>query len=885
MALTSGTKLGPYEIQSQLGAGGMGEVYRALDTRLGRTVAVKVLPEALANDPERLQRFEHEARLLGTLNHPNLLSIFDVGTQNGVQYLVSEFLEGSTLREQIVTGPLPKRKIADYALQIANGLSAAHAKGIVHRDLKPENIFVTRDERVKILDFGLAKQTPAAPVPVDGATLTSPTPTAAGGVLGTVGYMSPEQVRAQAVDHRSDMFSFGAILYEMVSGKRAFVGDSSVETLNAILKAEPPELAESNPQINPGLDRIVRRCLEKAPDRRFQSASDLAFAIESLSGTSSSSGFPAHSGSVLIESAKKNRLGLGMGIAAFLLILVAAGLGLYTLLHKPERLPFQESAWTSITTSGDAATGAISPDGKYVAYLRTESDGERGLWVRHLATGSVSQIVAPNDDNYTDIAFGPESNYIYFRARRGTLNDLFRVPFLGGTPEHVSHDVDSPPSFSPDGKRFCFFRANAPHAGESQVLTADADGGNETLVARGKVYDFLAVGWSPDGSRLAFGREREGQAQFDIKTFDLRSATTRELLPLPSPVLEPQGLLWMPDGKGLLLSYRDISLGRFQLAYISYPQAEFHSITNDLTYYSGLSITSNGRTLATAASHSDYGLLVFSASALIDDTHALYSASSESSAWLDWLDSHHVLAFEDRNGIFSIAVPSGERKSLFRNGSLSSFDGRHCGDQSIVFTGEDSRDPSASHIYEIGVDGAKLRQASPGGMDQFTRCSADGKWLLYFDFSDGSIRKMLREGGSSEIFVSGSNRPDNQFDVTPDGRQLVTTFHESGEQRLSFVSLETGKVERQFSVAASANFFAVTRDGKAVSYVARENGVQNIWIQPLDGSPPRQLSKFTQGPGSSKSIRSYAWSPDGKQIAVERTTLRSDVVLLQDQIK
>src|SRR5258708_2150361 len=228
MALTPGTKLGPYEIQSPLGAGGMGKVYRALDTRLDRTVAIKILPESFANDADRLQRFEHEARVLSTLNHPNLLSVFDVGTQGGIHYLVSEFLEGQTLRERLGSGPLPHRRATDYAMQIASGLSAAHDKGIVHRDLKPENVFITRDERVKILDFGLAKQTRVSEVTAQGATLTGPTPTAAGMVLGTVGYMSPEQVRAQATDHRSDIFSFGAILYEMVSGKRAFKGDSSI---------------------------------------------------------------------------------------------------------------------------------------------------------------------------------------------------------------------------------------------------------------------------------------------------------------------------------------------------------------------------------------------------------------------------------------------------------------------------------------------------------------------------------------------------------------------------------------------------------------------------------------------------------------------------------
>jgi serine/threonine protein kinase len=284
MTLTSGTKLGPYEIQSQLGAGGMGEVYRARDTRLDRTVALKILPAAFSADPDRLHRFQHEAKILSALNHPNVLAIYDVGEQNGLRFLVSEFLEGESLRDALAAGALARRKLTEYALDVAKGLAAAHEKGIIHRDLKPDNIFITRDDRVKVLDYGLAKQAPEAAQ--DSATMTGAGPTIPGTVMGTVGYMSPEQVRGLALDHRSDIFSFGAVLYEMASGNRAFRGDSSVETMNAILKEEVPELSESGAYVSPGLDRIVRRCLEKKPERRFQSASDLAFALDALSATS-----------------------------------------------------------------------------------------------------------------------------------------------------------------------------------------------------------------------------------------------------------------------------------------------------------------------------------------------------------------------------------------------------------------------------------------------------------------------------------------------------------------------------------------------------------------------------------------------------------------------
>ncbi|MGB8005695.1 MAG: serine/threonine-protein kinase, partial [Terriglobales bacterium] len=285
MAITSGTKLGPYEIQSLVGSGGMGEVYRARDARLNRTVAIKVLPTSFSADTERLQRFVQEARSAAALNHPNILSIFDIGEAGGAPYIVSELLEGQTLRERIRNGPLSSRKAIEYALQVARGLAAAHEKGIVHRDLKPENLFITNDERVKILDFGLAKLTrPEAEAEDDAATVQ--VNTEPGKIMGTAGYMSPEQVRGKPADHRSDIFAFGSIFYEMLSGQRAFRGESPADTMSAILREEPSDLALNERNIPPALDRLVMHCLEKNPAQRFQSAGDLAFNLEALAETS-----------------------------------------------------------------------------------------------------------------------------------------------------------------------------------------------------------------------------------------------------------------------------------------------------------------------------------------------------------------------------------------------------------------------------------------------------------------------------------------------------------------------------------------------------------------------------------------------------------------------
>ena len=288
--LAAGSRLGPYEILAPIGAGGMGEVYRARDPRLGREVAIKVLPESFAQDADRLKRFEQEARAAGVLNHPNITAVYDIGSAEGAPYIVTELLEGETLRARLGPGALSPRKAIDYAVQIAKGLAAAHEKGIVHRDLKPENLFVTRDGRIKILDFGLAKLTQPGEKGEKSEAPTATAGTEPGVVLGTMGYMSPEQVRGHAADARSDIFAFGAILYATLAGQRAFRGDTAADTISAILTREPPDLTQTNRDIHAGLDRIVRHCLEKNPEERFQSAHDIAFALDALTALSSSSG-------------------------------------------------------------------------------------------------------------------------------------------------------------------------------------------------------------------------------------------------------------------------------------------------------------------------------------------------------------------------------------------------------------------------------------------------------------------------------------------------------------------------------------------------------------------------------------------------------------------
>jgi eukaryotic-like serine/threonine-protein kinase len=385
-----GARFGPYEIVSALGAGGMGEVYRARDPRLGRDVAIKVLPAAFSADVDRLHRFEQEARAAAALNHPNILGVFDIGTDGATPFIVSELLEGETLRERLNAGPIAVRKAIELALHIAHGLAAAHDKGITHRDLKPENVFVTRDNRVKILDFGLAKLTQDQPAIVTSSALaTAPSPTQPGIVLGTVGYMAPEQVRGLAVDHRADLFAFGAILYELLSGVRAFRRDTAPETMAAILNAEPPDLGTSATPVPPTVVRIVNRCLEKNPWARFQTASDLSFALEALSSASSASTAAATAATPRIR-----REWLGWSVAALVLATLAplAYQQVGGRPAAPRPIRFQVPSTVDFAGPGNFS---LSPDGRHLAFAGRGPDGIARLWIRTMDSLEVSAVVRP----------------------------------------------------------------------------------------------------------------------------------------------------------------------------------------------------------------------------------------------------------------------------------------------------------------------------------------------------------------------------------------------------------------------------------------------------------------------------------------------------------
>jgi Tol biopolymer transport system component len=534
MNLASGTKLGPYEIVSLLGAGGMGEVYRARDSRLRREVAIKVLPQALSRDADRLRRFEQEALATAALNHPNILAVFDIGSGEGSPYVVSELLEGETLRDRLKSGPVPQRKALDYAMQMANGLAAAHEKGILHRDLKPENLFITKDGRLKILDFGLAKLTQMDPGSENLMTATHGG-TEAGLVMGTAGYMSPEQVRGQALDARSDIFSLGAILYEMLSGKRAFHGTTPADTMSAILKEEPAELSETNRNISPALERIVHHCLEKNPESRFHSASDIAFDLGHLSGLSGSTAKLAAA-----EATAQPRRKLLFASAAAIAtagLLFAAG----WLLGKSAN-PASQAEYQQVTfRTGFMGNARFTPDGSIVysaswdggenqLYLsRTDDPGTRELGIKDAEVLSISKN--------GEMAIRLNTQFYAGYARSGTLA---RVPLSGGTPREVLENVQDA-DWSANGDNLAVVR----YVPENSHWRLEYPAGKVLIDT---------INWmshpkiSPDGKWIAFA-DHENTGGDDEGTLAVIAADgSGQEKKLSSGWTSLQGILWSPSG-------------------------------------------------------------------------------------------------------------------------------------------------------------------------------------------------------------------------------------------------------------------------------------------------------------------------------------------------
>jgi serine/threonine protein kinase len=888
VALTAGQRLGPYEILAPLGAGGMGEVYRARDAKLDREVAVKVLPAPLAQSEERRERFEREAKTVAGLSHPNILAIHDFGAEGGISYAVMELLEGETLRERLAGGPLPARRAADYAHQVAEGLAAAHEKGVVHRDLKPENLFVTADGRVKILDFGLAR---IALPPLDTGDTRSPTlvrATEPGTVLGTVGYMAPEQVRGETVDHRADLFAFGAVLYEMLTGRRAFARDTAAETMTAILREDPPGLSPETSGIPPRLGRLVQRCLDKRASDRFQSARDLAFAL-------SEPGEP--SGQMPSVGGGRTRRSVFSSLRVPLAMLFAgAALGAGAMRLRTSPLPAGVPSIRYLTGSGRDFSPSASPDGRTIAF-RSDRDGRARIWVKQLATGTEMPLTSGPVDDWP--RFSPDGSTILFTRQGRDRPTLFRVPFLGGESRRVLDDA-ADAEWSPDGQRIVFLRSTRSSSGPGSVgsihvAAADGSGGRE--LARFENAFLSQPRFEPGGRFVAVSVVGAGAGLSAIRRIGVDDASNEVLL-APDGASKLWGLLWTGKdqfvyGRGMIavgnqpglsgrLVRREVASGHeTPLVWSADPIGRATRVGPDRLAFEGLAIRE---------ALTEWGL------GKGETTGRHLSATRGSNRQPVYSPDGEWIAFSsDRSGnldIWEISTRTGELRQL-TDDPADDWDPGFTRDGKLLWS---SNRTGHFECWEAEADGSGPRKITSDGVDaENPATTPDGRSVVYGSTRPGQqgLWRARIDGTEARLIVPGLvGLPE----ISPDGQYVAygsfagTT---GGGPRGGWVRVSRLSDGRNlpFEIAPPAVRFAAVNlgrarwvpGGRAIAFLGQdERGVSGVFVQDFD--PERDTSSTRRplaGFDPETTAETFGLSPDGSRVAVAGRQLQSSILLAE----
>jgi len=848
-------RIAQYRIIGPIGAGGMGEVYRAHDNTLDRDVALKVLSAEMVRSEERVKRFVMEARSASSLNHPHIVTIYEIGQENvhakdgstegddPIHYIAMELIQGKTLRELMQQKNDPLKTLLGHLAQAAEGLSKAHAAGIVHRDLKPGNIMVTDDGYAKVLDFGIAKLT--QPSTTDEDMTSAPTElgdlTAGGQVLGTIAYMSPEQVKGKNVDHRSDVFSFGCILYEVATGGRPFAAESGIDTMHNIVHQKPPAIDEINPEVPAELRRVIRRCMAKSPDQRLQSIKDLAIELREIVEEYDDLSPSATSGTVASETVvvvKRSPM-LSALIAAVVLLGVAGiAFGIWSMRGRGNgngtgAQPFQRVKMTSLISDPKVLDGTLSGDGRYLAYLKGPA-GQWTLWVRQIATGSDVQILQPQANAIRGVSFSPDGNYLYYLGRDPETPDysaLFEVASLGGTPRKRLFDVDTGLGFSPDGKRAAFIRG-VPTEKKDLLMIVDLESGQERELAAVDEPDdlnFQKPAWSPDGSRIVSLVTKPGLDE--LVAFDADDGSRTPAADIGDQFVS--SVAWQPDGSGLIATLPVNTGGPRQVVRYPQPSGASYPITNDLDSYNGVSISDDGRSIVAVRTSAEEGVWSVPAAEKGSMQQLLPRTSQDDVGSLEPLEGGTIVfaGRKDRyRQLWTMAADGSDKKQITTNAGWS-FNPRHLPDgRGVVYT-QWSDDEKRAHVWRVDADGGNQRKLTDGTGEFLVEVSPDGQTVL---FRRADLTDVLWRVG-----ISGGE-PEQLFDDT--GR---AQFSPDGE----WIATDRSDVD----------------------------GVENIWTVPVGGGTPTAMSQFQTGV-----IFDMEWSRDSRNVIICQGEIRREVVLLTD---
>jgi eukaryotic-like serine/threonine-protein kinase len=932
--VVSGGAIGPYKMIQLIGRGGMGEVYLAQDTRLGRRVALKLLPSYFTRDAERLRRFQQEARTASALNHPNVITIFEIGEANAIHFIATEYIEGETLRQRIARQAVDVSAALAVAIQMAGALEAAHNAGIVHRDIKPENIMLRPDGIVKVLDFGLAKlaerREPLDPESPAASWLS----TDPGVVMGTASYMSPEQARGLKVDARTDIFSLGVVLYEMISGRAPFQGATTSDVIAAILTEEPPPLAPYLAGVPEKFQWIVDKALAKDREARYQTAAALladlkklqkqlefrleqqpyAPPLQSRVGTTAATAMQTviDTGDRQLRQPTDASLaqrtsgvaGIVTGIkrhkritALVALAMVAAiTLALYWIISRGrsanQATPFGAFKVSRLTTTGKASFAAISPDGKYAVHVMGTA-GQPSLWLRHIATGSDKEIVPAIRGTMSGLRFSKDGSYIYYVQFIKDEVILYRVPVLGGMPQKLVADIDTAISFSPDGAQMTYVRG-MPLEGQAVLMIANADGSGEQRLASFAIlhaYPSLSAsllqtwgpGWSPDGETIVMGvRDSDPNVfNWNLVAVNVKDGAKRQLTSQRWSSIGQ--MAWLADGQGLIVAAAEHPIySPHQLWHITYPDGVVRKITNDLNNYIGVSLTADGNSLITVQSEQLSNVW----SAMDGDwSHAsqLTSNNHDGVFGVTWTPDARILYTSIATGrreIWAVNADGTGQKQVTPDPGLegrpiATPDGRY-----IVFV---SNSTGTSHLWRCDMDGGNPKQLTNGYGDSSPTCSPDSRWVYYSGIITNPTRLLLKVSIDGGEPVPLSDFICSRPVLSPDGKQIAMTFIDEKatpkRYRLGIVGIDGGAPTKVFDLPISPQqIIRWTADGQALTYLDTRAGVTNIWALPLDGSATKPLTDF-----KSDLIFYYDWSRDGKRLAFARGLVTNDAVLITQQ--